>query len=154
VRDHDEHEDFDMNKNSIGALNAIAKRNGTMLDLMTHIAKHGPCDQTEHSFTALVTAYAKDNRRGNETTEQAFSRVFSAKDELGLALRKAHQTVKKGVAIFISEGIDSLAGGAAVSTSLGRRGALVRTVRYPNRTVGGPSNAGTRCLVGVPRQWG
>lgn len=57
---------------------------------------------TEEEFTKAVGDYAQRDRRANETREQAFSRVFTGDDDVGMVLRKACQIVKNSTLMPIT----------------------------------------------------
>ena len=57
---------------------------------------------TEEEFTKAITAYADAHRLPGESSAKAFARVFTADDEIGLTLRKAHQIVKNGATMTLT----------------------------------------------------
>jgi hypothetical protein len=99
------HEDT-MNPNSAAGLLAVAKRRGAdFQDICKHIIAHGPCDQTEQSFTELAMMHTSAFKRDGESDASAFSRAFSGNDPGAVLMRKAHDTVRKGVVIYVGEGL-------------------------------------------------
>ena len=61
-----------------------------------NIAETGMSWLTEQQLTEKIFEHAQRDRRSGETPEQAFARHFNARDEQGLALRKAVQVVRTG----------------------------------------------------------
>jgi hypothetical protein len=99
-------EDAMTDPNSAAGLLAVAKRRGaTMEDLCRHVIKHGACDQTEASFTELMMMHTSAHKRDGESDASAFSRMFSGNDPAAVLMRKAHDTVRKGVVIYVGEGL-------------------------------------------------
>ena len=73
---------------------AVIKNQGVVA-FSKAVADCGRCDGvTEHEFTKAVGDYADANRLPGESSAKAFARVFSANDETGLTLRKAHAVIK------------------------------------------------------------
>jgi hypothetical protein len=61
-----------------------------------NIAETGMSWLTEQQLTEKIFEHAQRDRRSGETPEQAFARHFNARDEQGLALRKAVQVARVG----------------------------------------------------------
>jgi hypothetical protein len=74
-------------------LNAIAKRSGPEV-LAKQVLKHGPSGLSEFELTKMFTDGVP--RQAGETPTRAFARAFSANDERGELMRRAHAAVRNG----------------------------------------------------------
>ena len=70
---------------------------------------------SEEEFTKAVTDFAVRDARAGESRPQAFSRIFCADDETGIALRKACQIIKNAPMMVLVE--PTQVGGDAVRSA-------------------------------------
>jgi hypothetical protein len=73
------------------------KREATEMDPTTKILKSAR-QLGEHGMTALIQKYADSNRLPNETSAQAFTRIFTDESNTGQALRHVY-AIAKGQAV-------------------------------------------------------
>jgi hypothetical protein len=78
----------------------FAKQHGGMNSIAKHIVAKGTTTLTEHEFTSLLMESAKLNKMAGESDGSAFSRIFSAPENV--ELRKAHAISKSTPAPLMS----------------------------------------------------